>query len=83
MVFSVSAFLGGVPFVASILFFFSPVELGFCIGSISVGYGVGSFLSARYSKHYELSTMIITGRVIACIGLATGLCFVLAGFVNV
>jgi predicted MFS family arabinose efflux permease len=85
MVFSVGAyfaFLGGVPFVANYLLSLSPTVLGICIGSISVGYGIGSFLSARYSMRYDLTTVMITGRSVACIGLAIGLIFVLTGFIN-
>ena len=59
-----------------------PAELGFYMGTISVGFFLGSFLSGRYSKRHQLTTMMIFGRVVACAGLLLGLGLFLAGMVN-
>ena len=84
--FSVGAFyifISGVPLVAESIFDISPVVLGFYIGTITAGFALGSFLSGRYSNRYPLTTMMIAGRVVACVGLIVGLTLFLLGFVNV
>jgi DHA1 family bicyclomycin/chloramphenicol resistance-like MFS transporter len=86
MAFSVGAFyafLGGVPFVAKTMFGITPSTLGFYIGTITGGFFLGSFLSGRYSKYFQLTAMMITGRIIACAGLISGLILFLAGYVHV
>lgn len=84
--FSVGAFyifISGVPLVAESILDISPAVLGFYIGTITAGFALGSFLSGRYSKRYPLTTMMIAGRVVACVGLIAGLVLFLTGFVNV
>jgi len=77
------AFLGGVPLVAKFMFGMSTTSLGFYIGTITAGFLLGSFLSGRYAKHYPLTTMMITGRVVACVGLMAGLGLFLSDVVHV
>ncbi len=84
--FSVGAFyifITGVPLIAGSVFEISPTELGFFIGSITGGFLTGSFLAGRYASRFALTTMMITGRIVACTGLSIGLVLVLSGFVNV
>ena len=76
------AFLGGAPLVAMTLLGMSPATLGFYMGTITAGFMLGSFLAGRYGKRYPLTTVMIAGRVIACVGLAAGLLLVTAGLVN-
>ncbi len=73
------AFLAGAPLVAVALLNLSPAELGFYIGTITAGYGLGSFLSGRYAQRFALTTMMISGRIVACAGLVVGLALFLAG----
>ena len=85
MAFSVSAFyafLSGVPLVASGALALPPERLGLYMGSISIGFFVGSFLSGRYAKRFRLTTMILSGRIVACLGLGIGLILVLAGVIS-
>lgn len=86
MAFSTGAFysfLAGAPLVAETLFDMSPSVLGFYMGTITAGFTLGSFLSGRYAQRYALTTMMITGRVLACVGLTAGLALYMAGIVNV
>jgi len=86
MAFSTGAFysfLGGVPLVAKTVLALPPATLGFYIGTITAGFVLGSFLSGRYAKRHPLTTMMISGRIVACAGLTVGLVLVLAGIVNV
>ena len=64
---TVYAFLAGAPLVATV-FDLPPTSLGLFIGSITAGFVFGSFLSGRYAGRFSLSTMMITGRIIACAG---------------
>ncbi len=77
------SFLGGSPLVAKTVLALSPATLGFYMGTITAGFALGSFLSGRYAKRYPLTTMMISGRIVACAGLIVGLVLVLAGIVNV
>lgn len=74
--FSVGAFyifLTGAPLVAQSVFDITTAELGVYIGTITVGFMFGGFAAGRFGKGFEPTTMLIAGRVIACIGLAGGL----------
>jgi len=77
------AFLGGVPLVAKTMFGMSTTSLGFYIGTITAGFLLGSFLSGRFAKHYPLTTMMIAGRIVACVGLVFGLGLFLSGVIHV
>ena len=76
------AFLTGAPLVAVALLGLTPAELGVYLGSITAGFLFGSFLSGRLAKRFPLTTMMITGRLVACTGLLVGLAFALSGVVN-
>lgn len=77
------AFLAGVPLVADAIFNLSPSSLGFYMGTITAGFMTGSFLSGRYSKRFALTTMVLSGRIVACTGLVAGLAFLSLGIVHV
>ena len=84
-VFSTGAFyvfLAGVPLVASRQFSISPGELGFYMGTITAGFAVGSFVAGRYSNRYPRTTMMITGRSVAVVGLTVGLVLFLTGYAH-
>ena len=76
------AFLGGAPLAASALFGMSPARLGLYMGSITAGFIFGSFLAGHFAARYALSTMMISGRIVACSGLLAGLMIVSMGFLN-
>ncbi|MEM1040115.1 MAG: multidrug effflux MFS transporter [Pseudomonadota bacterium] len=74
------AFLAGAPLVATVLFEISTSELGIYIGTITIGFFLGSLTSGRLAKNYELATMMIAGRLVACIGLLGGIALFALGF---
>lgn len=76
------AFIAGVPKVAAEGMNMSTAMIGLYIGSITAGYSLGSFLSGRYAKRHALTTMMLAGRVLACLGLLVGLAIVLSGIVT-
>jgi len=86
MAFSTAAFyvfLTGAPVVAQAVLDLSPAQLGFCMGTVTAGFLLGSFLSGRFASRYALTTMMIAGRLVACGGLSTGLLLLLTGHLDV
>jgi Bcr/CflA subfamily drug resistance transporter len=82
MAFSVGAFyafLAGAPLAAGSTFDLSPAMLGIFMGSITGGFMFGSFLSGRFASRFQLTTMLIAGRIVACVGLLLGLVLYVAG----
>ncbi len=81
--FSVGAFytfLAGAPLVATTVFGMSTSELGFYLGTITVGFFLGSLLSGRFAKIFQLTTMMIAGRIVACVGLMAGIALFSLGY---
>ena len=76
-------FLAGVPLAASAAFGLSAATLGFYMGTITVGFAFGSFLSGRFARRFGFSTMMIAGRVVALAGLTGGLGLFVLGEVSV
>ena len=72
-------FISGAPFVAAQIFGMSPTVLGLGIGSITMGFFTGSFISGRIARRKGLLWMIMAGRIVAFAGLATGLVLYAAG----
>ena len=75
-------FLTGAPLVAASTFGVSTAKLGFFIGSITAGFIFGSFLSGRFATRVDLTSLILAGRLTACIGLGIGLAVMMAGYVT-
>ncbi|MDX1575290.1 MAG: Bcr/CflA family efflux MFS transporter [Kiloniellales bacterium] len=75
-------FLAGAPLVASVLFEVSTARLGIYMGSITGGFVFGSFIAGRFAARHALTTMMIAGRIVACVGLLLGLLALLAGIVH-
>jgi MFS transporter, DHA1 family, multidrug resistance protein len=76
------AFLGGAPLVASAVFHVPPAMLGVYIGSITAGFVLGSFVAGQVAGRYDLTTMMIAGRLIPCVGLSLGLLLLFAGILH-
>lgn len=69
--FSITAFfifLSGAPLVASSHFNLAPSRVGLALGSIAVGFFIGSFIAARVSERVSRGKMLIWGRRIAVVG---------------
>lgn len=77
------AYLGGAPFVGSVVFGLSPAMLGFCFGAPAVGYALGNFLSGRYSMRLGTNRMIMIGSVLNALGLSVALILFYLGFGSV
>lgn len=62
------AYVGGAPFVGSVVFGLSPSDLGFYFGAPALGYMFGNFVSGRYSVRYGANRMVLGGTMISTTG---------------
>lgn len=74
------ALLGGASLVASGVFGLSPLQTGFALGSPTVGYAVGNYISGRYSVRFGVNRMALVGTGIASLGLLISLTISLSGY---
>ncbi len=73
-------FITGIPLIAVEHLNLSQSETGMAIGSITIGFLIGSFLSGRFSQAAGISLMILSGRVVAFCGISACLVLLLSGF---
>ena len=71
-------FLVGVPLIGTAVFGITPAQICLLLGSITMGFMGGSYLSRRISKGRPPWVVMLVGRVVATAGLATGLVLSLA-----
>ncbi|WP_075217466.1 multidrug effflux MFS transporter [Mongoliimonas terrestris] len=70
------AFLGGAPYVVSVLMHVSPAMYGVYFLTVSGGYLVGNFLSGRYAARYGVALFITGGNLLQLLSvLAMALLF--------
>ena len=83
--FSIGAFfvfISGVPLVAADQLGLSQTQTGLGLGSITIGFLVGSFLSGKRVKTGSLNGMIILGRIVATIGISACFLILLGGHIT-
>ena len=76
------SYLGGAPFVGSVIYDMDPAVMGFFFGAPSVGYLFGNWISGRFSVRLGINRMVMLGAVIATLGLVGSLALFLAGVGN-
>jgi DHA1 family bicyclomycin/chloramphenicol resistance-like MFS transporter len=74
------ALLGGASLVANGVFGLSPLQTGFALGSPTVGYAVGNYISGRFSVRFGVNRMTLVGTGIASAGLAISLAISVSGY---
>ena len=74
------AYLGGAPFVGTVVFGMGPSELGFFFGAPAVGYFVGNFLSGRYATTFGVNRLVLWGCIANAVGTSISLAIFVAGF---
>jgi DHA1 family bicyclomycin/chloramphenicol resistance-like MFS transporter len=67
------AFLGGGPYVATEILGLSPSGYGIYFGLLSGGYVIGNFCSARFSRQVGINRMMLSGNLIATVGMASSI----------
>lgn len=74
------AYLGGAPFVGTVVFAMKPAELGLYFGAPAVGYLIGNGLSGRYSVRVGVNRMVLIGTLLTVAGMSMLMLLDLAGF---
>jgi DHA1 family bicyclomycin/chloramphenicol resistance-like MFS transporter len=74
------AYLGGGPFVGSVVFEMSPMWVGFFFGAPAVGYFVGNWITGRTATRFGVNKLILAGSLFAVIGIVLMLVTFLLGF---
>jgi len=64
------AYLGGAPFVGTVVYGMDPAKLGLYFGAPAVGYLIGNGLSGRYAVRLGVNRMVLIGALVATGGLA-------------
>ncbi|WP_116597335.1 multidrug effflux MFS transporter [Primorskyibacter marinus] len=69
------AYVGGAPFVGSVVFGLSPSELGLFFGFPALGYFAGNFFTARFATRFGINKLILWGCL--CVTFGIGLALIL------
>ena len=67
------SFLGGAPFVGSVIFKLSPSTLGLYFFSMAAGYMLGNYLSGRYARHFGIGPMMLSGNLVNVVGIGAAI----------
>ncbi|MGG2475325.1 multidrug effflux MFS transporter [Rhizobium sp. BR5] len=73
------SFLGGAPFVGSVLYGLAPAMLGLQFFFMASGYMLGNFVSGRYASQIGINRMMLSGNVIAVTGIVTAILLISGG----
>jgi DHA1 family bicyclomycin/chloramphenicol resistance-like MFS transporter len=74
------AYLGGAPFVGSVVFGLDPFWLGIYFGAPAVGYFTGNWLTGLYATRFGVNTMVLWGCIANAVGSSISLLIFLSGF---
>ncbi|WP_299816969.1 multidrug effflux MFS transporter [uncultured Jannaschia sp.] len=76
------AYLGGAPYVGSVVYGMPPETLGLFFGAPAVGYMIGNGISGRFSQSAGVDRMILIGAIGQASGLGMLLVLTLLGFIS-
>jgi DHA1 family bicyclomycin/chloramphenicol resistance-like MFS transporter len=74
------AYLGGGPFVGSVVFGMSPKWVGFFFGAPALGYFIGNWYTGRNAQRLGVNKLILIGAIGVTFGTVSMLILFLAGF---
>ena len=73
------SFLGGAPFVGSVILKLTPSALGLYFFTMAAGYMLGNYLSGRYARRCGIAPMMLSGNIVNVIGIGTAFVFAIVG----
>jgi DHA1 family bicyclomycin/chloramphenicol resistance-like MFS transporter len=73
------SFLGGAPFVGSVLYGLAPAMLGLQFFFMASGYMLGNFVSGRYASQIGITRMMLSGNIIAIAGIVIAIALISIG----
>jgi len=74
------AYLGGAPFVGTVIYGMEPGELGVYFGAPAIGYFLGNFLSGRFSVRIGVNRMVLWGCLIISFGIILSMLVLASGY---
>lgn len=74
------AYLGGAPFVGTVVFGLNAAELGIYFGAPAVGYFLGNFISGKFSVRFGVNRMVFWGCIFNALGVVLSALVFAAGF---
>lgn len=74
------AYLGGAPFVGTVVFGLDPFWLGMYFGAPAIGYFLGNFITGRYATHFGVNRLVLAGCIANAIGSTCSLLTFYFGF---
>ncbi len=74
------SYLGGGPFVGSVVFGLSPFWVGLLFGAPAIGYLIGNGLTGIFAARFGVNRMVLWGCMANFAGTATSLAIFLAGY---
>ncbi len=74
------AYLGGAPFVGTVVYGMEPATMGIYFSAPALGYFAGNFLSGRFSMRIGINRMALWGSLIVCFGIALSLAIMVIGY---
>jgi MFS transporter, DHA1 family, multidrug resistance protein len=74
------AYLGGAPYVGTVIYGMQATELGVYFGAPAIGYFLGNFISGRFSVRIGVNKMVLWGCLMNGLGVALSLGVMLAGY---
>ncbi len=67
------AYLGGAPYVGSVVFSLPPDQLGLFFAAPSLGYFLGNWITGAYSSRIGVNKMVLVGASLCAFGMALSL----------
>lgn len=74
------AYLGGGPFVGSVVFGMTPFWVGLYFGAPAIGYFFGNMLTGLFAQKYGVNRLVLTGALINAFGVTLSLIIFLLGY---
>ena len=74
------AYLGGAPFVGSVVFGLDPFWLGIYFGAPAVGYFCGNWITGLYATRFGVNAMVMWGCLANALGGTLSLIILLSGY---
>lgn len=74
------SYLGGAPFVGSVIFNMSPATLGLYFGAPAIGYAIGNFATGRLAARLGINRLILAGCILNALGVGLSLALFHLGF---
>ncbi len=73
------AFVGGGPYLASVVFGMTPSQYGFYFAFAGIGYITGNFISGRFAARVGIGPMMLAGSCVMVFGMALAAMLILLG----